>query len=94
MKFSIRYVIDRIRNGFWILLARNYDNKQASEVQSAYFGHNTFTLYTVCAYLKDKDGNLDYFPLGVVSNEANHDRNFSFTINQIVIDTLRNRNLT
>ena len=86
--------MDRIRNGFWILLARNYDNKQASEVQSAYFGHNTFTLYTVCAYLKDKDGSLDSFPLGVVSNEANHDRNVSFTINQIVIDTLRNRNLT
>jgi predicted negative regulator of RcsB-dependent stress response len=29
--------MDRIRNGFWILLARNYDNKQASDVQSAYF---------------------------------------------------------
>ena len=41
--------------------ARNYDNKQAAEIQSAYFGHDTFTLYTVCCYLKAESGNLESF---------------------------------
>lgn len=72
--------------------ARNYDNKQAAEIQSAYFGHDTFTLYTACCYLKDCNGKLESFPLGIVSNEANHDRNVSFSNNMLIIDNLTARN--
>ena len=72
--------------------ARNYDNKQASEIQSAYFGHDTFTLYTVYCYEKGPDGELEPYSMAIVSNESNHDRNVSFTTNQIIIDNLRERN--
>ena len=69
-------------------LARNYDNKQAADIQSAYFVHDTFTLYTICCYLKAESGNLESIPLGIVSNEANHDRNVSFSCNQMIIQYL------
>ena len=69
--------------------SRNYDNKQANEIQSAYFGHDTFTLYTVCCYWKNDKGELVPMSLGIVSNEANHDRNVAYTNNLKVIEILR-----
>ena len=89
---TLKENIDRDEAIVTVDFARNYDNKQAAEIQSAYFGHDTFTLYTVCCYLRGEDGELESIPLGIVSNEANHDRNVSFTSNQMVIHYLRSIN--
>ena len=39
--------------------SENYENRQQNEIQSAYFGHTTFSLFTACCYLrKEVDGEL------------------------------------
>ena len=35
--------------------SENYENQQQDEIQSAYFGHATFSLFTACCYLKTED---------------------------------------
>ena len=35
--------------------SKNYDNKQHHEIQSAYFGHVAFTLYTAACYCRSHD---------------------------------------
>ena len=65
--------------------SRNYDNKQAKEIQSAYFSHDTFTIYTAACYWKE-GGELKQCPLAIVSNEAQHDKNVAFTCNQQIIE--------
>ena len=39
--------------------SENYENRQQNEIQIAYFGHTTFSLFTACWYLRKKvDGEL------------------------------------
>ena len=37
--------------------SENYVNKE-DEMQSAYFGHDSFSIFTTCCYLRDADGKL------------------------------------
>ena len=77
--------------------SRNYDNKQVHEVQSAYFGHENFTLYTAACYFHkslDIDGKSDpndltVIPMAIISNETSHDRNVAFTNNNKLICIVR-----
>lgn len=77
--------------------SRNYDNKQHHEIQSAYFGHEAFTLFTAACYSKgettseavatiDKDTDLQVLPVVIVSNETRHERNIAFTCNQMLLE--------
>ena len=68
--------------------SRNYGNKQAREVQAAYFGHDTFTIYTAACYWKDGE-QVNNEPVAIVSNEANHDRNVAFSCNQLLIKSIQ-----
>ena len=80
--------------------SKNYDNKQHHEIQSAYFGHEAFTLYTAACYFKmnevsdvsyDNDTNLNVLPAVIVSNETNHERNIAFSCNNKLLDIIRNK---
>ena len=62
--------------------SKNYDNKQHHERQSAYFGHEAFTLYTAACYYRshdidgacvDKDAGLKVLSVVIVSNEIIHE---------------------
>ena len=35
--------------------SENYENKQEDKIQSAYFGHTTFSLFTACCYPKTEE---------------------------------------
>jgi len=35
--------------------SEGYSNKQQDEIQSAYFGHSTFSIFTVCGYYRPSD---------------------------------------
>ena len=36
--------------------SENYKNKEQDEIQSAYFGHNSFSIFTACCYTRGIDG--------------------------------------
>ena len=78
--------------------SKNYENKQKHEIQSAYFGHEAFTLFTAACYFKsnteqgietDKDSRLYVLPLVVVSNQTIHERNIAFACNNKVIKIMQ-----
>ena len=90
LKFLKRNLIDNdviFSVDFW---RNNYDNKHFHEIQSAYFGHETFTLFTAACYVKgsntdynfksniDKDTGLTVIPVVIVSNQTVHERNIAF----------------
>ena len=76
--------------------SRNYDNKQLHEIQSAYFGHKYFTIFTAACYVHkdvvcngkaktDKEFGLNVILIAIISNEITHDRDVAFTNNQKLI---------
>ena len=73
--------------------SRNYENKQLHEIQSAYFGHKCFTIFTAACYIHkevkitekvkfDNESSLQVIPIAIISNETNHDQDITFTNNQ------------
>ena len=63
--------------------AESYKNVQQNEIQSAYFGNSTFSIFTVCCYTKsldedDVDG-LKKDSVVVVSESKEHNRIAAFT---------------
>ena len=38
--------------------SENYVNVQQGEIQSAYFGHSTFSIFTACCCIRGEDGKL------------------------------------
>ena len=75
--------------------SKNYDNKQHHEIQSAYFGHEAFTLYTAACYYRshaidgacvDKDAGLKVLSVVIVSNEIIHERNIAFSCNMKLLE--------
>ena len=70
--------------------SRNYNNKQKHDIQSAYFGHEAFTIYTEACYSKecindqsetDLDSGLHVLSVAIVSNERVHERNIGIACN-------------
>ena len=82
--------------------SRNNENKNFHEIQSAYFGHEAFTIFTCACYYHrldnenndnndDNDRGLKVILIVVVSNEVNHERNIAFHCNQKVITMVFNQ---
>ena len=78
--------------------SKNYDNKQHHEIQSAYFGHEAFTLYTGTCYYRshdivgvcvDKDAGLKVLSVVIVSNDIIHERNIAFSCNMKLLEIVR-----
>ena len=87
---------------FSVGFSQNYENKQLHEVQSAYFGHENFALYTAACYFhkslgidgKSDPNDLTVIPMAIISNETSHDRNVAFTNNNKLIFIVREMALT
>ena len=55
--------------------AESYKNSQQNKIQSAYFGNNTFSIFTACYYTKLlEDGGLKKFSIVVDSERKEHNR--------------------
>ena len=76
---------------FSVNFCKNYENKQKNEIQSAYFGHEAFTLYTAACYFKnelpgakrDPDCDLYMLPVVIVSNQiVQHERNIAYSLDK------------
>ena len=60
--------------------SENCENKQQDEIQSAYFGHITFSLFTACCCLKtEDDGELVKENITVTSEAPEHSRIAAFS---------------
>lgn len=62
--------------------SKNYENERRHEIQSAYFGHEAFTIFTAACYYKP----IEYTPgvekaVVIISNETVHERNITFVCN-------------
>ena len=77
--------------------SKNY-NTQHHEIQRAYFGYETFTLYTAAFYYRsydtdgacvDKDAGLKVLSVVIVSNETIHERNIAFLCNMKLLEIVR-----
>ena len=69
--------------------SRHYENKQLHEIQSAYFGHEAFTVFTCVCYhhsfdtevMDDEESGLKLIPTAIISNEVTHEQNITFHCN-------------
>ena len=68
--------------------AENYKNRQQNEVQSAYFGQESFSLYTVVAWY-EADGKVCSKSFCFVTDETEHSKFVAYTFNQLLIAELR-----
>ena len=78
-----------------VAFSKNYDNNQRCNIQSVYFGHQCFTLFTSAFYMNqsvatenvkiDAEANLIELPVVIVSSETSHDPNITFCNNNILM---------
>ena len=61
-------------------------NSQQNEIQSAYFGNSTFSIFTACCYTESlEDGGLQKDPTVVVSESEEHNRAATLTsLNKVI----------
>ncbi|XP_066916722.1 uncharacterized protein [Clytia hemisphaerica] len=72
--------------------SEGYKNRNQDEIQSAYFGHETFSIFTACGYFRPNDTfDLEKVPLTIVSETNEHSRIASFTCVSKIIDCVEDR---
>ena len=69
--------------------AVSYRNDQQNEIQSAYFGNQSFSLFTSCCYFKGVTSEIrNKSVVVVVTENSNHNRIVSVSCLKKVIDTV------
>ncbi|XP_022107154.1 uncharacterized protein LOC110988171 [Acanthaster planci] len=70
--------------------SENYDNKQQHAIQSAYFGYQSFSLYTVCVYhvQNDKVKTQSY---ALVTETTEHSSTVVFGLNRYLLQMLKSK---
>ena len=69
--------------------SENYKGKKQDEIQSTYFGHNSFSVFTACCYTGGNDGTLLNENFIVKSEATNHSRIAAFSCINLIIDLLQ-----
>ena len=70
--------------------AENYHNKQRSGIQSAYFGHTGFSVFTACCYLKENK-ELKKHRIAVVTKASDHSCMATHCLTLKVIDEVNSQ---
>ena len=68
--------------------AESYRNNQQNEVQSTYFGNQSFWLFTSCCYFKGVTSKIRNESLVLVTENSDHNRITSMSCLKKVIDTV------
>lgn len=74
---AYNYHKDGLKNNDLIVhvdFAENYRNDQQNEIQSAYFGHQSFSLFTSCCYFKDDKNIVQQKSIVIVTESSDHNR--------------------
>ena len=63
----------------------SYKNAEQNEIQSAYFGHTCFSIFTACCYYKAEEGELMKYHVTITSESSDHSRIAAFScVNKII----------
>ena len=71
--------------------SESYKDKEQDEIQSAYFGHNSFSIFTLCCYTRGIDGTLSNENFTVTSEAIDHSRIAAFSCVNLIIDSLQKK---
>ena len=71
--------------------SESYENKQQRKIQSAYFGHTTFSIFIVCCYLRHVENKVISESLTITSELSDHSRAAAITCILKIIDHLREK---
>ena len=72
--------------------SENYENVQQGEVQSAYFGHTSFSIFTACCYFRSTtSGEIEKECITVTSEASDHSRIAAMTCIDKVIDHIQQK---
>ena len=74
-------------------LAESYINDQQNEIQIAYFGNQSFSLFTSCCYFQGIASKIRNKSVFVVTENSDHNRITSMSCLKKVIDTVGRRNV-
>ena len=66
-------------------------NKEQDEIQSAYFGHNSFSIFTACCYTRGSDGTILNENFTVTSEATDHSRIAAFSYINLITDSLQKK---
>ena len=86
-------MIDNLEEGEILVhvdYSENYNNKQQDEIKSAYYGHEQFTIYTVCVYSTERDIVSNKTKVGVnnlafVTPDNVHSCEVTFVLNKTIL---------
>ena len=70
--------------------SESYGNKQQREIQSVYFGHTRFSIFTMCCHLRDAKNKMICESI-TISELSDHSRAAATTSVLTVIDHLREK---
>ena len=68
--------------------AESYRNDQQNEIKSAYFGNQSFSLFTSCCYFKGVTSEIRNKRIVAVTENSDHNRITSMSCLKKVIDTV------
>ena len=99
---ELKYLKKNLKSDEIILsvdFSRNYENKQLHEIQSAYFGHEAFTVFNCVFYpcsfdsevMDDEESGSKLILIAIISNKVNHVQNIVYHYNQKVIQMVQNK---
>ena len=71
--------------------SKNYKDKEQDEIQSAYFRHNLFSIFTACCYTRVIEGAPLNKNFTVTSEAINYSRIAAFSCNNLIIDSLQKK---
>ena len=64
---------------------QSHKNPEQNEIQSAYFGHSCFSIFTACCYYRTEEGESMTYPVTSTSESSDHSRIAAFSfINKIL----------
>ena len=69
--------------------SENYVNQEQQEIQSAYFGHDCFSIFTACCYLRAANGDLINENITVTSEASEHSRISAHTCVMTIIEKVQ-----
>ena len=71
--------------------SEDYKDKEQDEIQSAYFRHNSFSIFTGCCYTHGIGGTLLNKSFTVTSEATGHSRIAAFSCINLIIDSLQKK---
>ena len=71
--------------------SQNYKDQEQDKIQSAYFGHNSFSIFMACCYTPGIDGTLLNENFTVTSETTHHSRITAFSCINLILDSLQKK---